>query len=414
MRSPGTAPPLARSAPAYRDRCRASAGPPAASDSPGTLNTRLATLGRPNQPLSFGGTAGPALRSSLKSGCTARTTSAENISPRPTPMNTSSSELRARRGNAAFSLSSANFLPARSNARSTICRPRPPYCALTASRVARRMAARARPVTTTIPRPRAARGPRRARSHFVAVVQLGNQRRDAAVDFRADRRIADIGMHGIGEIDRRRAARQRDQPALRGEAKNLILKQFELGVLEKLFGIVARQRLDRLPQAAIGAAFADRRRIGARAGVLVDGVRGDAVFGHLVHLVGANLQFDALAARPDDRRVDRAIVVLLRRRNIVLEAPGHARPGRVRDADRGIAVRDRVDDDAKAIDVGQLLEGDRSALHLAPDRIGLLLPALDLDLDAAPGELIGELGLDAGDDRAVLGLQLLSRETISA
>ena len=44
--------------------------------------------------------------------------------------------------------------------------------------------------------------------HFVAVVQGRNQRRDAAVDFRADRGIADIGVHGIGEIDRGRAARQ--------------------------------------------------------------------------------------------------------------------------------------------------------------------------------------------------------------
>ena len=63
-------------------------------------------------------------------------------------MNTSSIEWRASRGSAAFSLASENLRPARSKARSTICRPRPPNCAFAASRVARRIAARARPVTT--------------------------------------------------------------------------------------------------------------------------------------------------------------------------------------------------------------------------------------------------------------------------
>jgi hypothetical protein len=65
-------------------------------------------------------------------------------------MKTSSIEARASRGNALFSLASLNFRPARSNARSTICRPRPPYCAFAASLVARRIAARARPVTTRL------------------------------------------------------------------------------------------------------------------------------------------------------------------------------------------------------------------------------------------------------------------------
>ena len=54
-----------------------------------------------------------------------------------------------------------------------------------------------------------------------------------------------------------------------------------------------------------------------------------------------------------------------------------------------------------------MLEGDRAALHLAPDGIGLLLAALHFNLDAASGELIGELRRDARDDRAVLGLHRL-------
>ena len=132
-----------------------------------------------------------------------------------------------------------------------------------------------------------------------------------------------------------------------------------------------------------------------------------------VHLVRADLQLDPLAARPDDRGVDRAIIVLLRRRDIVLEAPRHARPGRMRDANRGVTVGNRVDENAKAVDIRQLLEGDGAALHLAPDGIGLLLASLDFDLDAAAGELVGKLRRDAGDDRAVLGLQASRRVTMS-
>jgi hypothetical protein len=111
-------------------------------------------------------------------------------------------------------------------------------------------------------------------------------------------------------------------------------------------------------------------------------VRGDAVFGDLVHLLGADLQLDALVAGTDHGGVDRAIVVLLRRRDVVLEAAGHHRPGGVHDAERAVAGSRRRSHDAEAEDVGQLLEADRLALHLGPDRKRLLAPAIDLRGDA--------------------------------
>ena len=169
-------------------------------------------------------------------------------------MKTSSIELRASRGSALFSLASVNLRPARSNARSTIWRPRPPYCAFAASRVARRIAARARPVTTMLSQ--AAGGVRLVGArdqHLVAVAQRRDQRRDAAVDLGADGRIADVGVDGIGEVDRGRAARQRDQAPLGREAEHLVLEQFELGVLEELF------RNRRSPAPRWSAAGRDRR-----------------------------------------------------------------------------------------------------------------------------------------------------------
>ena len=92
---------------------------------------------------------------------------------------------------------------------------------------------------------------------LVAVLQFGQKRRMQAVDLGADRGIADVGVHRIGEIDRRRAARQRDQTPLRGEAEHLIVEQFELGMLQELFGRIALgEHFDGAPQPLIGAALA--------------------------------------------------------------------------------------------------------------------------------------------------------------
>src|SRR5690606_32293231 len=110
--------------------------------------------------------------------------------------------------------------------------------------------------------------------------------------------------------------------------------------------------------------------------ILVDRMRRHTVFGHTVHLAGADLQFHALARGSDDRGVDRAVVVLLGRRDIILETARNHRPGRVDRAERGIAVLDGVHDHTEAEDVGKLLERESLGLHLAKDGPRLLLPAL--------------------------------------
>ena len=275
----------------------------------------------------------------------ARATSEGRISPRPTAANTSSIEARASRGSAPCSFSSEYSRLARWHSRSTMRRPSSAYCTRTASRVARRIASRALPVTT-IDSQAAGGADLRLRGEdidLVAVVELGHQRRDLAVDLAADRVVADVGVHRIGEIDRRRLARQRDQLALGREAEHLVVEQFELGVFEEFLRIGAfGQQLDGAAQPGIGVRFA-RQHLGRRAGaVLVERVRGDAVFGDLVHLLGADLQLDALLAGADHGGVDRAVVVLLGRRDVVLEAARHHRPGRVHDAERAVALRQRL------------------------------------------------------------------------
>src|SRR6202042_1034204 len=217
IRSPGTAPPLGANLTGVSRSMPRSGSAPPASDSPGTRNTRSAAFGNPNQPLSFWGTAGPGLRSSLKFGNTARTT-------RQRALEFCFRELFAR---------------ALERALDDLA-PETPELRL--RRLARRPAnggAGAPRHHHAVPRRRRSAALGARNQHLVAVVQFRDERRDTAVDLRADRGIADVGMDRVGEVDRRCATRQRDQPPLRSEAEHLVVKQLELGVLEEFFRIVA-------------------------------------------------------------------------------------------------------------------------------------------------------------------------------
>src|SRR5271169_5237018 len=129
-------------------------------------------------------------------------------------------------------------------------------------------------------------------------------------------------------------------------------------------------------------------------------MRGNAVFGDLLHFAGPDLQLDALLAGADHCRVNRAVIVLLWRGDVILKAPGHDRPRRVHDAERLITLGEVADDDAEAENVRELLEADGLAFHFAPDRIGALAPAGDLGGDTAVAQFFGELLLDLGDPAA--------------
>src|SRR5262249_2704398 len=150
-----------------------------------------------------------------------------------------------------------------------------------------------------------------------------------------------------------------------------------------------------LRRAAIGAVFTELDA------VPVEGMRGYAVLGDLMHALGADLQLDPLMARADNGRVDRLIVVLLRRRYVVLEAPGNGAPGGVHDAEHAIAGIEAVDHDPEPIDVGELLERDLPVLHLAPDGERLLLATVDLCIDPGLRELPRQVPVDLLDQAAV-------------
>ena len=169
-------------------------------------------------------------------------------------------------------------------------------------------------------------------------------------------------------------------------------------MLEKLLRAVALgQEVHRAAEPVVGAAL----RGEAGRSVLVLGVRRDAVLGHVLHHLRPDLQLDALRAGADHGRVQGLVVVLLRVRDVVLEAPGDGRPGRVHDAERPVAIVGAVHDDPEAVDVGQLLEGDRLPLHLAPDRVRLLAAPGHDGLDLLRAELRHQAGRHLLDQLAV-------------
>ena len=61
---------------------------------------------------------------------------------------------------------------------------------------------------------------------LVTVLQHREQSLAPPVDLGTRRRIADVGVDGIGEIDGRRAARQGDEAAVRREAEDLVVEEF--------------------------------------------------------------------------------------------------------------------------------------------------------------------------------------------
>ena len=178
---------------------------------------------------------------------------------------------------------------------------------------------------------------------LIAVLKLGRQWLMAAINAATNAAIADTGVDGVGEINRRGAFRQRDKLAFRREAEDLIVEQLKLGVFEKFLRALAfGKHFDEMPQPAIGIRFRGGypdtiHRLARVSHVLIEGVRRDTALGNFMHFPGSDLHLNAHVVRADHGRVQRAVIILLGRRNVVLEATRHGAPGAVDDAERKIA-----------------------------------------------------------------------------
>ena len=213
--------------------------------------------------------------------------------------------------------------------------------------------------------------------------------------------MPDVGVDRVGEVDRRRVARQRLHFAFRREDVDLFCVELDLQVLQELLRIAdLLLPLEQLPQPEEMLLVA----VGADAPFLVLPVRGDAFLRDLVHLGGADLDFERKAAFAHDGRVQRLVAVRPRHGDEVLDPPRHRRPRLVDDPERGVAIPDRLRHDPQRHEVVDLIEIDLLAFELLVDAE----QALDAAVDGNHRNLrVGELGRDVllqVFDHALVGL----------
>ena len=229
------------------------------------------------------------------------------------------------------------------------------------------------------------------------VFQLAVDRRDAAVDLAAGHAVADGGVNGVGQVDRRRAGRHVDHVALRGEYEHLVREQVDLDVLDKVLGLGVLLRLEQLTDPC--------ERLLARLLIqtlLVLPVRRYAVFRHLVHLGRADLDLERDAGAADDGRVERLVAVRLRGGDIVLEAARDGLVEVVHIAEHVIAVRHGIHDDAHRADVVDFVDGLVLRIHLAVNGVDMLDARGNGVVDVRLPELFGDTLLNALEELLML------------
>ena len=224
----------------------------------------------------------------------------------------------------------------------------------------------------------------------VGRVELRLERDQPAVDPGPDAAVPDLGVDDVGEVDRRRAGRQRDDLALGREDVDLVLLEVELERLEELDRVVglAVDVGDPLQPGHVG---------GGVLLLLVAPVRRDAVLGPVVHRRGADLHLDRVAVQPDHRRVQRLVHVELGRVDVVLEAALHRGPDGVDGPEGGPAVLlagHHDPDGHQVVDVVELLAPDD---HLLVDAPQVLRASGDVGLDAHVLEPLAHVDEDPGE-----------------
>ena len=116
----------------------------------------------------------------------------------------------------------------------------------------------------------------------------------------------------------------------------------------------------------------------------------DTIFSDPVHFHGADLDLKRCPAGSDDRRVQRLVHVLLRHRDIVLEASRNRLVGLMHDSEGRVAVAHRIDDDADRKEIIDLIEGLVLVHHLFVDREIVLDPSVDLSLNPCFLDLLSD------------------------
>ena len=173
--------------------------------------------------------------------------------------------------------------------------------------------------------------------------------------------MADVRMHGVREVERRRSCGQCLQLTLRRKHEDFIVDESRAQVCHVALRIAFRH----------GYEIVEPLRCDTCT-LLVEPMSCNTVLGTLMHLDGAHLNLERLAVRADNRRMQRLVPVRLRHSNVVLEATRHRLPQGVDYADRAVAISIRVDQHAHRREIVDLVELFTPARHLLVDRIEVL------------------------------------------
>ena len=222
----------------------------------------------------------------------------------------------------------------------------------------------------------------------VAGAQLGAQRHHAAVDLGADAGVAHFGVNGVGEVDGRAVGRNHHHLPLGREGVDLVGIEVHLQAGEELVGVGhLLLPLDELADPVQALLVAGRDR--AFAGLVLP-VRGDAFLGDAVHLFGADLHFELVAAGAHHRGVQRLIAVGAGNGDEVLDAARHRPPQRVDEPEDRVAGGHVLGDDADGQQIVDLVEGDLGALDLLEDGVEALDAPLHAGLDVVFAQLLDQ------------------------
>ena len=197
--------------------------------------------------------------------------------------------------------------------------------------------------------------------------------------FDADHGVAHAGVDGIGEVDGGRAGRQGYDTALGGEDEHFVIEHIDL------------QRLDVFVSIAVLLAFQQTAHpfkvlFFAGTGILlVLPVGGDAVFGGLVHIPGADLHLKGDALLADHSGVQALVHIGLGGGDVVLEPARHQIKQVVDMTQHIIAIRDGVYNDPEGVQIVQLVDALALGLGLAVDGINVLDAAVGSVGDAHIG-----------------------------
>ena len=126
-------------------------------------------------------------------------------------------------------------------------------------------------------------------------------------------------------------------------------------------------------------------------------MRRDTVLGDAVHLVRADLYLERGAVGADHRRVKRLVHVRLGHRDIVFEPARDRLVHLVDDAERGVTVADRIDDDPDGEQVVDLVKRLVLVDHLLIDGKIVLDPSGNLRFDPGVYDMLADLTDDLLD-----------------